>query len=143
MPASSAKLLHSLQSDFPRNYLLPLAKIYAELDAGDSNSAWRSLSTLEGMPAKHLFARGLIQMRTGDLDGALQSFTAVEKLAASSGALPRARALMHLGYTHDLRGERKPAVQAYQSAVAIAPHSHYGRSSERHLSRPYRNSSGD
>jgi tetratricopeptide (TPR) repeat protein len=143
MPTSSAKLLHSLQSEFPRNYLLPLAKIYAELDAGDTNSAWRSLSKLEPMPAKHLFARGLIQMRSGDLDGALRSFTDLEKLAASGEPLPRARALIHLGYTHDLRGERKPAVQAYQTVVAIAPHSHYGRASERHISRPYRNSSGD
>jgi len=151
-PAQSVQLLQSLQEAFPRNYLFPLAGIYSNLDAGDNHGAWTSLARLEKMhkgglssvtPAKLTFARGLIQMRSGNLDAALASFNSVVHASGRYDHLPLARALVHLGYTHDLRGERKEALLAYQKAIDVAPETRYSRVSERHLNHPYKNSAGD
>lgn len=89
-------------------------------------------------PEKVAYARGNIQFRYDDLDGALENMKKAaanaHNLDLNSGAL----AWMRLGQIHDLKGDRPSAVGAYRRAAAFAPNSEAARESRSYVASPYR-----
>lgn len=155
MARQSARLIEQLEADYPRNYLFAFARVFTVLDAGDTAAAWSALRRVEDLaaapapgfasvhPAQLLYARGFIQMRTGDLGAASATLAQAAANAGSEDRLTRVRSLVRLGQIHDLRGERNLARQAYLSVVASAPGTRCSRESREYLSHPYRPGESD
>ncbi len=155
MARQSARLVDQLQADYPRNYLFGFARIFTVLDAGDSAAAWSALREVEELsaaaapgyahihPAKLLYARGFIQMRSGDLGAASATLARAASVSGPEERLTRVRSLVRLGQIHDLRGERDLAREAYRTVVAAAPGTRCSRESREYLSHPYRAGESD
>jgi hypothetical protein len=143
-------LLSVLGDRFPRNFLLQfeLAQMYADL--GDKGRSLAILDQIEANRAarrngferipreRTAFARGNLLFWYQDLDPALAAMkvatTGASQLNLGTGVL----AWMRLGQIHDLRGERKEAVTAYQQAVKFAPGSEVAKEAKGYAKSPYR-----
>ena len=143
-------LLSVLGDRFPRNFLFQfeLSQMYADLgekarslailDQVESNRAARRNGYERVTRERVAFARGNLLFWYNDLDQAVVSMKVATAGAAQLSLGTGVLAWMRLGQIHDLRGERKEAIAAYQQAVKFAPGSEvakeakgYGRSAYR------------
>lgn len=148
-PSLAVPLLEGLIREFPRNYLflLELAQMFSDL--GQKEKALSAVAEVErlkraGSPGyahlpmeKVLYFRATIQFWYNDLDAALANFQRVVEHADSLDPNTGVTAWMRLGQSHDLRGNRVKAVDAYRRAIAYAPGSYRAEECERYLRRPY------
>jgi tetratricopeptide (TPR) repeat protein len=139
MGHEAVRMIERLESDYPRNTLFGLARVYTLLDAGERAGAWRALGEMEGRvaAAKMLYARGYLEMRGGELAAAASTLERAAVAAGREDRLTRMRSLVRLGQIHDLRGERELAKQSYRSVVEAAPGTRCGNESREYLARPY------
>lgn len=148
-PWSAMSVLYGLRRDYPRNYLLHLGEIYTLAEMRDERGAFAAVRSLEqnhrdGAPgydglqaAKVEYTRGVIERRFGHLDQALESMNRVAASPVQSDGGMHLLAYEQLGIIHDLKGNRRQAVEAYRRAVDAAPNSRTAKESQRYLSRPF------
>ncbi len=153
-PQLALPLLESLLQRFPRNYLLRFQLAQAYNDLGNERKALESLHILEELrmagargytgiqPEKIYYARGNIQFRFNDLDQALENMKRVTAKEQGSDLNTGAWARLRVGQIYDLKGQRALALQSYHQAIASAPNSDAGKTSQRYLSKPYRKGEG-
>jgi tetratricopeptide (TPR) repeat protein len=154
-PWSAMSVLYGLRRDYPRNYLLHLGEIYTLAEMRDERGAFAAVRALEqnhrdGAPgyaglqaAKVEYTRGMIERRFGHLDQALESMNRVAASPVQTDGGMHLLAYEQLGIIHDLKGDRRQAVEAYRKAVDTAPSSRTAKESQRYLSRPFQASPVD
>lgn len=149
-PEFAIPLLAVLSQRFPRNFLLQFELVQMHADLGDKTKALAILDQIEAnrtagrdgferiAKERVAYARGNLLFWYQELDPALaamQTATAnVARLNLGTGQL----AWMRLGQIHDLRNERKQAIDAYDKAIAMAPKSEVAKESKTYKSKPYR-----
>lgn len=135
-------LVNRLIPEMPRNFLLRLELVQMYGDLGDKQAALKVLDEVERLrasgaagyarllPEKIDYTRGNLLFWYNDFDPALRL---MKKAAAKAGEMDlqtEQMAWLRLGQIHDMRGERKEAVAAYQQAILCGPQSeaaHYAR----------------
>jgi tetratricopeptide (TPR) repeat protein len=149
-PKEALPLLNGLIQRFPRNYLFRLETVQMYSDAGDKANAAASLDKIEEMKRsgaqgwgtlpleKIYYYRGNLLFWYGDLDAAVDQLRKATSNSAGLDAHTALMAWLRLGQASDMQGQRGQAVDAYQKAIAVAPHSDVARESRRYLSSPYK-----
>lgn len=148
--ADAIALLKDLLAQYPRNYLLRLEMVQMYGDLGDKEKALATLEELErlrrihtaglaALPAEKInLARGTLLFWYRDYDtaiGELRKATAKAKeLDLNTGSM----AYLRLGQCYDMKQQRPQALEAYRSAIALAPDSDAARQSRQYLATPYK-----
>lgn len=154
-PAEAIPLLSTLSDRFPRNYLLPFEMVQMYADLGDREHAIAVLDQIEAKRVKRqngfervpqervAYARGNFLFWYRDFPAALQSMKIATAGVAKLNLATAVLAWMRLGQIHDMLGQRKNAIAAYDKAIELAPKSEAGKESKGYKSKPYRRNNGD
>ncbi len=150
MPQQAIPLLLDLMKAYPRNYLYRFELVQMYADAGDKPKALAALAELDrlkqsGTPAlrampgeKINFSRGNLLFWYRDYDAAIGE---LQKAAGKRQQLDLNTASMtflRLGQCLDMKQNRRQALDAYRSAIEIAPDSDAARQSKQYLNTPYK-----
>lgn len=149
-PAEAIPLLSTLSDRFPRNYLLPFEMVQMYADLGDREHAIAVLDQIEEKRVKKqhgfervpqervAYARGNFLFWYRDFPAALQSMKTATAGVAKLNLATAVLAWMRLGQIHDMLGQRKDAIAAYDKAIELAPKSEAGKESKGYKSKAYR-----
>ncbi len=149
-PIDAIPLLLDMIRRYPRNYLFRFELVQMYSDAKEEEKALRVIYDIEqlkraGKPGyDHLpieriyYARGVLQFWYRHYFDACAN---LKKVTAAAGAVDLNTAVtawMRLGQTYDMIGERKKALPAYRTAIALAPQSEQAKECRGYLNSPYR-----
>lgn len=150
MPQQAIPLLLELMKAYPRNYLyrLELSQMYA--DAGDKPKALAALAeidllketnapALRAMPAEKInYSRGNLLFWYRDYDDAIRELRKAAGKRQQLDLNTASMTFLRLGQCLDMKQDRQNALDAYRSAIDIAPDSDAARQSKQYLNTPYR-----
>ena len=148
-PAEAIAPLNDLIRNFPRGpqVRIEMAEMYGDMGARDK--AMAAIDEVEEMrrtgtpgfqrlpESKIRYTRGNLLFVFNDLDRALEEL----KTAIAEGGLstPAAgNAWLHIGQIYDLKGQRAPAVAAYQQAIKTSPDSDIADQAKGYLAVRYK-----
>jgi tetratricopeptide (TPR) repeat protein len=148
-PKRALPLIADLIRRFPRNHLLRFEQVQMFSDAGDKAAALRVLGQMadfkrhrasgwDRVPWERIyFTRGTLEFWYRDYSEALENLgkvtSRIEEVDLNTGVL----AWLRTGQIHDLRGERRDALECYGKAIQLAPKADGAREARRYLSSPY------
>lgn len=152
MPQQAIPLLLDLMRDYPRNYLYRFELVQMYADAGDKGKALAALAELDrlkqtGTPAlrampgeKINFSRGNLLFWYRDYDDAIRELRKAAGKRQQLDLNTASMTFLRLGQCLDMKQNREQAVDAYRSAIEIAPDSDAARQSKQYLHSPYKRS---
>lgn len=152
MPQQAIPLLLDLMRDYPRNYLYRFELVQMYADAGDKGKALAALAELDrlkqtGTPAlrampgeKINFSRGNLLFWYRDYDDAIRELRKAAGKRQQLDLNTASMTFLRLGQCLDMKQNREQAVDAYRSAIEIAPDSDAARQSKQYLNSPYKRS---
>ncbi|MBL8215402.1 MAG: tetratricopeptide repeat protein [Bryobacterales bacterium] len=150
MPQQAIPLLLDLMKDYPRNYLYRFELVQMYADAGDKNKALAALAELDrlkqtgtaalrAMPGEKInFSRGNLLFWYRDYDEAIRELRKAAGKRQQLDLNTASMTFLRLGQCLDMKQNREQAVDAYRSAIEIAPDSDAARQSKQYLNTPYK-----
>ena len=149
-PREAVPLLGELIQKLPRNFLMrfELAEMYTDLR--DKPRALEAIGEIERLKhsnavgygrlaeEKIRFARGNLLFTFKDFDPALEDLKAATANATVLDKVTGAEAWLRLGQVYDLKGQRQPAINAYQQVLRTLPESEAGSLAKRYSASRYR-----
>jgi hypothetical protein len=142
------KVVRSLKSEYPHDYLFCLEEANLRKDAGEGMAAvdaYREIVTDAAKPGYFVSAR--LELTYFGLGDALrgqrhypEAAEAYEQAAGSPnvGLELKIRSLLAAGQCHDLNGERQLAIKDYQAAIDAGPNTSRADTARKYLKTPYR-----
>ena|GEM_PF-59738 len=149
-PEKALPLLEELAERFPRNYLFRFEQVQMYSDLGNKQNALRVLDEIEKLrresapgyatlpPERIQFARGNLLFWYRDLDPALADLNQVTQNMERLDLNTRVLAWLRVGQIHDMRDRHPQAIEAYRSAMQVAPKSAAATEAEGYIEKPYR-----
>jgi tetratricopeptide (TPR) repeat protein len=143
----AVQVIHTLEQQYPHDYLFSLEEANLRKDAGEGMAAvdaYRAILANAATPGFYVLAR--LELTYFGLGDALrgqrhyaEAAQAYEQAASTTGVSPelKIRSLLAAGQCHDLNSERPLAVKDYQAAIAAGPNTSRADQARKYLRTAY------
>ena len=141
------KVVESLESQYPHDFLFRLEEANLRRDAGEGMAGVEAYNRLLADAARPgYFPSAQLELAYFGYGDALrgqrhyqEAAQAFEKSAATHDVGPelKIRTLLAAGECHDILGERQKAIEDYQAAIDTGPNTSRADTARKHLRTPY------
>ncbi len=144
----AVQVVHSLKSQYPRDYLFCLEEANLRKDSGEGMgavAAYREILTAAAKPG--YFASARLELTYFGLGDALrgqrhyaEAAQAYEETALAKAVSPelKVRSFLAAGQCRDLNGERQQALRDYQASIDAGPQTSRADTARKYLRNPYK-----